>query len=92
MDFPLNKDYVSLIIRDYIIEKYQENLFGSDGIPGRRWWECFLHRWPNLRERKPQHLSKHRAVMTDINSISQWFTKYESLLTSSGLSTKDDLS
>ena len=30
--------------------------------------------------------------MADINSISQWFTKYESLLTSSGLSTKDDLS
>ena len=30
--------------------------------------------------------------MADINSISQWFTKYENLLTSSGLSTKDDLS
>ena len=30
--------------------------------------------------------------MADINSISQWLTKVESLLTSSGLSTKDDLS
>lgn len=29
--------------------------------------------------------------MADINSISQWFTKYENLLTSSGRSTKDDL-
>ena len=59
MGFPLNKDYVSLIIRDYVNEKYQENPFGSNGIPGSRWWECFLPRWPNLRERKPQHISKH---------------------------------
>ena len=84
MVFPLNKDLVSLIIRDYINEKYQENPFESNGIPGCMWWEFFLWRRPNL--------SKHRPVMADINSISQWFTKYESLLTPSGLSTNDDLS
>ena len=62
MGFPLTKDYVEVVVRDYLSsQEGRSGAFGSTGLPGRSWWEGFLSRWPTLVQRKPQHLPKQRA-------------------------------
>ena len=61
--FPMTKEIVSTIIRDYLRESSMPNPFTND-TPGRCWWDGFLGRWPILKQRKPQHLPKVRALST----------------------------
>ena len=58
--FPLTRDFVSIIVRDYLKDRGRDDRF-KDGIPGSDWWLGFLKRHPNLSERKPEHLPKCRA-------------------------------
>ena len=34
-----------------------------------------MRRWPNLRERKPQHLSAARAACANQTTVDSWFVK-----------------
>ena len=68
--FPLNIDTVGIIVRDYLKDCKRANPF-KNSLPGYAgdWWEGFLRRWPNLVQRKPQHLPKHRALGTRTETI-----------------------
>ena len=59
--FPLTTDIVGIIIRDFLNDSERPNPF-KDSVPGYDWWRGFLRRWPNLAQRKPEHLPKCRAV------------------------------
>lgn len=59
--FPLTKDMVGIIVRDFLKANNRKNPF-KDSMPQYDWWRGFLKRWPRLRERKPEHLPKCRAV------------------------------
>ena len=58
--YPLTKDIVGIIVRDYITACRRENPF-TDSTPGYDWWCGFLRRWPKLTQRKPEHLPRQRA-------------------------------
>ena len=58
--YPLTKDIVGIIVRDYIT--------ACGRIPSQipllgiyNWWCGFLSRWPKLTQRKPEHLPRQRA-------------------------------
>ena len=58
--FPLTKEFMSVVIRDYLRDAGRGDRF-TDGIPGRDWWYGFFRRHPELVQRKPEHLQKCRA-------------------------------
>ena len=58
--FPLTKDIVGGIIRDYLRDCERPNPF-RDSVPQYDWWCGFFKWWPELRERKLEHLTKCRA-------------------------------
>jgi dihydrofolate reductase len=57
-----------------------ENLQTSfkDNLPGRKWFESFMRRHPQLSQKKAEYLSKARAAVTE-NSIRNWFTDIETV-------------
>ena len=57
--FPLTTDIVGVIGRDYVTACGRATPF-RDSTPGYDWWYGFL-RWPELSQRKPEHLPKSRA-------------------------------
>ena len=79
MGFPLNKDYVDVVVKGYLKQIGRPNPFGEDGIPGDSWWKGFLRRHPQLSKRKPQHLSKKRAESNDPDVLDKWFEKLADL-------------
>ena len=56
---PLTTD-VGVIGHDYVHATQRATTF-TNSTPGYDWWCTFLRRWPQLSQRKPEHLSKHRA-------------------------------
>lgn len=92
MGFPLSKDYVEVVVRDYLRgQEGRGRSFGVSGIPGRSWWEGFLSRWPTLVQRKPQHLPKQRAQCATEEVVSSFFTRVKNLFEKTGLSSAPDL-
>ena len=74
MGFPLTKDYVEVVVRDYLKEHPDRiNSFGTSGLPGHSWWEGFFSRWPTLVQRKPQHLPKQRAQCATPEVVTTFF-------------------
>ena len=45
IEFPLTKEYVEVVVRDYMKEQNRSSSFGPSEIPGR---EEFLRQWPTL--------------------------------------------
>ena len=58
--YPLTTNLVGAIVRDYVTAAERPTLF-RNSIPGYDWWQGFLQRWPQLSQRKPEHLPRHRA-------------------------------
>ena len=85
MGFPLDKAYVSAVVSDYLKQQGKHSPFGELGIPGRKWWNGFLSRHPQLAQRKPQHLSRKRAEVNDPAVLDEWFEKVRCLFESSKL-------
>ena len=53
--YPTNK-----AIAGNVISRYQQQCERSspfNGIPGRKWWSCFLKWWSELAEKNPEHLT-----------------------------------
>ena len=92
MGFPLTKDYVEVIVRDYLrSQEARSSAFGSSGLPGQSWWEGFLSRWPTLVQRKPQHLPRQRAQSATEEVISSFFERVKDLFEKTGLVSAPDL-
>ena len=89
MGFPLCKEYVEVVVRDYLHGlEGRGRTFGVNGLPGRSWWEGFMSRWPSLVQRKPQHLPKQRAQCATEEVVSSFFGRLRSLFQKTGLSCK----
>ncbi len=58
--FGVDRMMVGRVVRDYLQEQMRDSPF-KDGVPGKKWWQGFLRRWPTLSERKPQHFPTNRA-------------------------------
>ena len=58
---------------------------------GYDWWGGFLKRWPQLSERKPQHLSRKRAEGANRETIEAFFDKVEKMLGDLGILHAHDL-
>ena len=85
MGFPLTKDYVEVVVRDYLQGQGRSTALGSSGIPGRSWWEGFFSRWPTLVQRKPQHLARQRAQCAMQEVVDTFFERLENLFRKTGL-------
>ena len=73
--FGMTREVVSEIVMDYITMR-RPNPFNQR--PGDKWWSGFLKRHPQLMQRKPQHLSKHRAIAGSHATIDAFFSKVRS--------------
>ena len=67
-------DVVGKVVRHYLQASGRPSPF-QEGIQGRKWWQNFLQRWPELCERKPVHLTVQRAIAATAENISQFFDK-----------------
>lgn len=70
--FPLDRMMVGTVVSAYLEEQGRQNPF-KDGVPGRKWWQGFLRRWPSLSERKPQHLQTARAQSSTSEVMDKYF-------------------
>ncbi|KAG5883196.1 hypothetical protein JTB14_013903 [Gonioctena quinquepunctata] len=80
---PVNKeqllDSVSLIVQ----ESKRPNPF-ANSRPGRKWYDCFLKRHPNLSERVAQNLTPARENVSE-PQLRQWFREMKEYLISKNL-------
>lgn len=60
-----------------------------NGQPGYKWWKGFLQRFPELVDRKAEHLPKHRAIAA--NEVQGFLAKVSGLLQSLNLTHVQDL-
>ena len=81
--FGLTRDIVGAIVIDYLSTIGRDNPF--NGKPGPRWWRGFQTRFPQLVNRKPQHLPKHQAIAGNQATIQGFFAKVKDLLRSQKL-------
>lgn len=69
--FPGTKEQLLDSVKILVKNLERPNSF-TDGRPGRRWYEGFMKRHPELSKRIPQNLTSSRANLTE-NRIRQWF-------------------
>ena len=79
-----DRDVVGKVVRDYLQASGRPSPF-QEGTPGRKWWQNFLQRWPELCERNPEHLTVQRAIAASLENISQFFGKLHTYFKTKGL-------
>lgn len=55
LGFAVDRFLVGKVVHDLLLSQKRETPF-RDGMPGTKWWQGFLQRWPTLRERNPQQI------------------------------------
>ena len=76
LGFGLTREMVAQVVSDYLQSIGRPNPFHK-GVPGPDWWALFLKRWPQLSERKPEHLSKKRAEGVTRAVVDEWIDTVE---------------
>lgn len=71
--FPLKRDDLLNTVHNIISEDKRPNPFVNNR-PGKKWYQSFLRRNPELSERTPENISKGRAVVTE-EGIRKWFAE-----------------
>ena len=72
MGFPIDKATLVSVVEDYLKEIQRDNPF-TCGTPGPDWSAGFMKRWKKaLAPRKPQHLSKKRAIALTKDTVGKW--------------------
>ena len=79
LGYGLTRNIVTDVVTKFLKDSHRKSPF-KDGIPGPDWWEGFLHRWPSLSQRKPQHLSAKRASAVSSATLHSWFSTVEGFL------------
>jgi hypothetical protein len=79
-----DRDIVGKVVRDYLEALGRASSF-QDGIPGRKRWQSFLQRWPEISERKPQHLTVQRTMAGSPETMHHFFDKLEDYFRNHGL-------
>ena len=85
----MTRELVAGVVMDFLQKVSRPHPFKEK--PGYDWWAGFLKRWPQLAERKPQHLSKKRAEGANYETIHGFFERVEKLLSDLGILYADDL-
>ena len=70
--FGIDRGLVEVVIYKYLKSEGRESPF-KDGMPGKKWWQGFLCRWPSLSERKPQHFPSNRATASSPDVMDHYF-------------------
>ena len=78
MGFGMTRDIVGAVVVDYLSTTGRQNL--SNGQPGYKWWKGFQKRFPQLVDRKAQHLPKHRAIAGNEETVTGFLGKVSDLL------------
>ena len=78
MGFPIEKECLLYSVKQLIEAENLQTPF-KNNLPGRRWFEGFLKRHPELSRKKVEYLNKTRAVVTE-DTIRKWFENFEALL------------
>ena len=82
--YPATRDLVGRVLKQYLADVGCQSSFPS-GEPSKKWWSAFFKRWPELTERKPQHLTIQRAKCCTPEVIDGFFIKLEEVLRDEGL-------
>jgi hypothetical protein len=61
-----------------ILERRGSKFNTKTGLPSKKWWYGFYKRWPQVASRKPQPLSKGKALLTK-EHVDAFFTDLHSL-------------
>ena len=70
--FGLDRMMVGCVVKAYLEKEGRNNPF-KDGVPGKKWWQGFLRRWPSLSERRPQHFQTARAQSSTPEVMDKYF-------------------
>ena len=89
MGFGMTREMVGAIVVDYLTTIGRDNPF--NGQPGFKWWKGFQKRFPQLVDRKAQHLPKHRATAGTYSRIQGFLAKVRKLLKSLHIADAPDL-
>lgn len=71
--FPLKCEDLLNTVHNIISEENRPNPFVNNR-PGKKWYQSFLKRNPELSERTPENISKGRAAVTE-EGIRKWFAE-----------------
>ncbi|XP_074040924.1 uncharacterized protein [Leptinotarsa decemlineata] len=77
--FPVHKQNLILSVKKIIEETGRETKYLLNKTPGRSWFEGFLKRHPNIRQKYAESVSKARAIVTQ-DRIESWFDEISSYL------------
>lgn len=80
---------IGFVVMDFMQRVSRPHPFKQ--APGYKWWNGFLKRWPQLSERKAQHLSQKRAQGANSKTIEEFFAKLEDLFCKIGIRCAHDL-
>lgn len=76
LGFGVDRFLVGKVVHDFLLSQKRETPF-RDGMPGTKWWQGFLQRWPTLRERNPQHFPANRASVSSPKVMDEYLKKLE---------------
>lgn len=82
--YPATRELVGRVLKHYLEDVGSFSCFPS-GEPSKKWWSGFFKRWPELTERKPQHLTIQRAKCCTPEIIEGFFTTLQEVLTDEGV-------
>lgn len=78
--FPVSKDYLLDSVQVLVKKSKRPNPF-SNNRPGRKWYEAFLRRHPEISVRVSQNLTNSRSQVTE-EKIRMWFSEVKTYLES----------
>nr|CAI5830211.1 unnamed protein product [Callosobruchus analis] len=76
--FPINKEGLLYSVQK-ILEECDINTKLLKGTPGRKWFESFMKRHPEVSHKKAEFINKARAAVSE-ESIRRWFNHTKELL------------
>jgi len=79
MGFPINKNILINTIQKIVSLATDVNTPFINGHPGRRWFEGFMRRHPEVSQKQSEYINRARGQITE-GKIRGWFKETEELL------------
>lgn len=76
--FPINKESLAYSVQK-LIEEFDIEANFTNNIPGRKWFDTFLKRHPEVSQKHAEFMNKARASVSELN-IRRWFNETRELL------------
>lgn len=78
LGFPVDKDGLLFSIKIILRETKIETPF-KNNVPGKKWFQSFMRRHPDISQKQAEYVNKARANVTE-EKIRYWFQEIEELL------------